>query len=74
MFFEEKEESDFESDLKIKFCRNQEVFTKIPGNVISYWVGDTAIKTFEKQKTGDKFDFSYGVFTCNNEKFLRMCI
>lgn len=50
----------------------QENFSKIPGSPIAYWVTDHVLDSFGNRSVGDCGVFSYGVFTCNNARFLRL--
>jgi hypothetical protein len=51
---------------------NQNNFAKIPGKPFVYWISENIYETFSMPSVEDCGEFSYGVFTCNNEKFLRL--
>ena len=47
-------------------------FTKIPGSPVAYWASPAVLCSFEKKQIESCGAFSYGVFTCNNQRFLRL--
>ncbi|MFD2936148.1 BREX-1 system adenine-specific DNA-methyltransferase PglX [Spirosoma flavum] len=49
----------------------QNNFKKIPGEPIAYWLSKEAVRLFSGQKVGDVMKPSVGMFTTNNELFLR---
>ena len=51
---------------------DQSNFSKIPGSPVAYWVSKKVIASFTERSVGDCGTFSYGVFTCNNARFLRL--
>ena len=51
---------------------NSSNFTKIPGMPIAYWISSKVLGTFDYSYINEKGTFSYGVFTCNNEIFLKL--
>ena len=51
---------------------DQTNFSKIPGSPVAYWVSKKVISSFTERSVGDCGTFSYGVFTCNNARFLRL--
>lgn len=51
---------------------DQSNFSKIPGSPVAYWVTNKTLKTFDAPAVDSCGEFSYGVFTCNNVKFLRL--
>lgn len=60
-----------------KYCgyfyeSDQSNFSKIPGSPVAYWVSKKVIASFTERSVGDCGIFSYGVFTCNNARFLRL--
>lgn len=60
-----------------KYCgyfyeSDQSNFSKIPGSPVAYWVSKKVIASFTERSVGDCGTFSYGVFTCNNARFLRL--
>ena len=56
----------------IYFEMSQDNFIKIPGSPLAYWVKKDVIDTFAQKSIGECAVFSYGVFTCNNTRFLRL--
>lgn len=47
-------------------------FQKIPGSPIAYWADNKTLETFTNDNLEKIAEFSYGVFTCNNDLFLRL--
>ncbi|WP_337360789.1 BREX-1 system adenine-specific DNA-methyltransferase PglX [Phascolarctobacterium succinatutens] len=50
----------------------QENFAKIPGAPVAYWVSENVINAFTKGKLQDYANVTNGLFTCNNNLFLRL--
>ncbi|WP_050724134.1 BREX-1 system adenine-specific DNA-methyltransferase PglX [Nitratiruptor sp. SB155-2] len=68
---EEKERGFF--DPKNRFIAKQEVFFKIPGAPIAYWVSDRVREIFEKsEKLLNNAKFSNGINTGDNDNFLKL--
>lgn len=55
-----------------RYAADQSNFSKIPGSPVAYWVSKKVITSFTERSVGDCGTFSYGVFTCNNARFLRL--
>lgn len=47
-------------------------FAKIPGAPVAYWVSENVINAFTKEKLQDYANVTNGLFTCNNNLFLRL--
>ncbi len=60
-----------EGGLQISYTANQKDFEKIPGSPIGYWLSDKIRKIFETSKVQDLGRALNGLFTCDNERFLR---
>jgi hypothetical protein len=61
-----------ESGQQIYHTVNQEIFKKIPGSPIGYWLGDNFISIFEKSKNIESsFEVGSGLSTSDNTRFLR---
>lgn len=58
--------------IKIYFEIKQENFAKIPGAPVAYWVSENVINAFTKGKLQDYANVTNGLFTCNNNLFLRL--
>lgn len=54
------------------YVAGQDNFSKIPGSPIAYWASQHILSTFNHTPIADCGTFSYGVFTCNNARFLRL--
>lgn len=52
--------------------KNQKDFEKIPGNNIGYWLSNSAIINFSKQKISDFAHSFQGIISGNNDKLLRL--
>lgn len=50
-----------------------DVFKKIPGNPIAYWLSNNFIHLYENPMLGDVFDVKEGVGTRNDDVFMKMC-
>lgn len=50
----------------------QSNFAKIPGIPVAYWVSENVINAFTKGKLQDYANVTNGLFTCNNNLFLRL--
>src|SRR5699024_6040842 len=62
-----------ENKVNYRYTFNQNNYSKIPGSPIAYWVSESVIEVFELgTPTGSLLDASVGLFTTNNEKFLRI--
>jgi type II restriction/modification system DNA methylase subunit YeeA len=46
--------------------------SKIPGNSIAYWLGETATDAFSGKPIGNILTFKQGIATSDNERFLRL--
>ncbi|MHC5830772.1 MAG: hypothetical protein ACYT04_86195, partial [Nostoc sp.] len=47
-------------------------FAKIPGSAIGYWVSHQILNTFTSENwLGNFVDTAVGLFTCNNDRFLK---
>lgn len=55
-----------------RYFANQDNFAKIPGSPVAYWASPAVLCSFEKKQIESCGAFSYGVFTCNNQRFLRL--
>lgn len=55
-----------------RYAAEQTNFFKIPGSPIAYWACQHLLSTFDHTPIADCGMFSYGVFTCNNARFLRL--
>jgi hypothetical protein len=55
----------------ILYTAHQKEFKKIPGSPIGYWLSDQIRKIFESSKVLDLGRALNGLFTCDNERFLR---
>ena len=53
-------------------CVEQENFNHIETRQIAYWLGNTALKLFDKEKIADYSNACYGFITGDNEKYLRL--
>ena len=50
----------------------QDEFKKIPGSPVAYWVSDQVRTVFEEESRLDNYvDTAVGLFTCDNDRFLR---
>ncbi|WP_428236544.1 BREX-1 system adenine-specific DNA-methyltransferase PglX [Gracilimonas sp.] len=49
----------------------QNNFRKIPGNPISYWLGDKEFELFETKVLGDEYSAKVGLQTGDNDRFIR---
>jgi Eco57I restriction endonuclease. len=49
----------------------KEIFNKIPGNLIAYWVSKNIIKNFDEASVGSKLTTREGMATADNNRFLR---
>ena len=56
---------------KNRFIANQDNFMKIPGAPIVYWVSYSVYLSFKNPLVSGCGTFAYGVFTCNNDLFLK---
>ncbi len=55
-----------------RYRAKPEDFEKIPGSPIAYWVSSKALQIFQTQpKLSDFGEAMVGVFTCNNDRFIR---
>ncbi|RRW11928.1 BREX-1 system adenine-specific DNA-methyltransferase PglX [Stutzerimonas stutzeri] len=51
----------------------QSDFSKVPGSPLAYWVSDGMRKTFDnKVSVKDYAETTVGMFTCDNQRFLRL--
>lgn len=57
---------------QVYFESIQDNFSKIPGSPVAYWVSENVFQSFNQKSIADCGSFSYGVFTCNNARFLRL--
>ena len=57
---------------KYRYSIFQKNFSKIPSSPIAYWINGTLLESFEKCKVQDKAVVTNGLFTCDNEKYLRL--
>lgn len=55
-----------------RFSFDQANYNRIPGVPFVYWISEHTLATFDEKSVDDMGEFSYGVFTCDNKKFLRM--
>jgi len=53
------------------YISNNENFERIPREPMTYWVSNNAITMFENPRLDDVADPRVGMFTTNNEKYLR---
>ena len=51
---------------------NQEIFDSIPGSVFGYWLSGTAINAFKNKSISDIAYARVGMFTGDNNRFLRL--
>ncbi|MNW49186.1 hypothetical protein D3C74_265940 [compost metagenome] len=54
-----------------RYSTNSEVFKRVPGNLIVYWVQESAIKLFEGTKVSEYTTTREGMTTADNDRFLR---
>ena len=66
----DKKEPEF-FNVQHRYTFHQDLFSKIPGNPIAYWVSDSFIKAFSNGVLGDRYITKKGMFTGNNDLFLR---
>jgi len=55
-----------------RYESSHENFSKIPGSPVAYWIPDSVLRSFDAPSVESCGTFSYGVFTCNNVRFLRL--
>lgn len=55
-----------------RYTANQDDYKKIPGSPIAYWIGKQLIEAFEKCLIKEKCVVTNGLFTCDNDKYLRL--
>lgn len=65
----EKENEYF--NIKNHYTAQQENFSRIPGYPIAYWVSDKFMRIFEEDNMSNYASVTNGLFTCNNNLFLR---
>ena len=51
---------------------SQNEFAKIPGAPFAYWVGPRLLEAFENSLLKEKCVVTNGLFTCDNDKYLRL--
>ena len=51
---------------------NSELFSKIPGTPVAYWLSEDFIKIFDNKKIGDVAYSKQGLATADNNRFLRV--
>lgn len=66
----EKEPQFFNN--KNRYQAKQANFSKIPGSPIAYWVSENYLKIYSNHKISDFSIVTNGLFTCDNNKFLRL--
>ena len=72
MTVQEQKYLEFKKSKKY-FCANNDIFKKIPGNIIGYWLSDNYLKLFDNPKyLGDLIPVKKGADTGDNNKYLRM--
>ncbi|MDD3416170.1 MAG: BREX-1 system adenine-specific DNA-methyltransferase PglX [Lachnospiraceae bacterium] len=70
--------SKVENALKYSECNymyytNQEIYRKLPGEIIAFWISEQIIKAFENEKTIAEYGAPrVGLQTGENEKFVRL--
>ena len=57
---------------KIQYCVDQKEFLNIPDNPFAYWMAPELIEAFEKKRVEDYSTVTNGLFTCDNNRFLRL--
>ena len=78
---EQIECTDVESDEEIEnggieepisYLVKQEAFLEIPDNPFAYWMAPELIRAFREKSVSDYATVTNGLFTCDNNRFLRM--
>lgn len=71
---EEEEEIIDASEIEepISYLVRQEDFLKIPDTPLAYWMAQELIDEFEKNNVMDYATVTNGLFTCDNNRFLRL--
>ena len=54
------------------YFHKQEIFKKIPGNIIAYWISEKIINMFNGKSLNDFTTIKSGIVTGNNDQFLRV--
>ncbi len=54
-----------------RYSANTSEFKKIPDMPIAYELSPKAIESFIKPKVSELYNLSYGLFSCDNEKFIK---
>ncbi|PAK40594.1 BREX-1 system adenine-specific DNA-methyltransferase PglX [Peribacillus simplex] len=57
--------------VKYRYSAYSNDFKKIPGNLIVYWLSDSALKLFEEETISKYITTREGMTTADNDKFLR---
>lgn len=55
-----------------RYTSNQDGFSKLPGSPVAYWVTYKLIEAFSCKKIEDYATVTNGLFTCDNNRFLRL--
>lgn len=66
----DKKEPEFFNKSNYYICSN-EMFKKIPGSPIAYWVGNSILEMFDEKQVYDVADVQEGLKTGDNERFIR---
>lgn len=59
-------------DEAISYSMPQEDFLKIPDNPFAYWMAQELIEAFDNRRISDYATVTNGLFTCDNNRFLRL--
>lgn len=54
------------------YVHKQEIFNKIPGHIIAYWISEKIINMFNGKSLNDFTTIKSGIVTGNNDQFLRV--
>lgn len=61
-----------DKECTFRYISYQNKLRRIPGSPLAYWVSEAVLTTFDAPSVEDCGSFSYGVFTCDNVRFLRL--
>ena len=68
----QEEEEVLNENSKIFYSLHSEDFLEIPDNPFAYWMAPSLIDAFSSTKVSDYASVTNGLFTCDNNRFLRL--
>lgn len=74
---DEKSQNEKELSFFLKSNRyiiEQEIFEKIPGKPVAYWINENLVKDFEEKKEDEYAKPLAGICTGNNDKYFRLWV